>query len=191
MQRFSLIDSQGALVRQEEFVGQPPVLAQGKGLRWVLDEPPAYDPETQYPPRPVVPVTGAAVEYVVEAIPLKDKQAEVISAINATRDRKETEGFDYLGKRFQSDERSAARIANAALTASTSIATGQPFSVDWAAADNTTVTLDAGGMLAMQAALTQRAAILHYYGRSLKARVEAAAALAELAGIDIEAGWPA
>jgi hypothetical protein len=187
----ALIDSTGTIIRRQSFDGSAPQLAPEKGVRWVADDMPTWDSATQRPPRAVEPVTGDAVEYVVEAIPLKDKQAEVISAINATRDRKETEGFDYLGKRFQSDERSAARIANAALTASTSIATGQPFSVDWAAADNTTVTLDAGGMLAMQAALTQRAAILHYYGRSLKARVEAAAALAELAGIDIEAGWPA
>jgi hypothetical protein len=126
----------------------------------------------------------------IEARELESARADMLAAINAERDRQETLGFTYLNKRFQSDERSAARIANAALTATTALATGQAFSVVWAAADNTAVTLDAAGMLAMQAGLTGRAADLHYYSRSLKEQALAATTIEELAAIDIEAGWP-
>lgn len=116
--------------------------------------------------------------------PIKDVLRE---AINARRDELETSGFYYQDKLFQSDERSAARIANAALTASL---LGGAFLVEWAAADNSTVQLDAAGMLSLQAAMTQHAAALHYRARTLKASVEAAATDSELAAIDINAGWP-
>lgn len=151
---------------------------------------PAYDSATQRLSGPTYSFTGTEVQrvYTVDDIPLADLKAVLIDRINTQRDTLETQGFDYSGKRFQSDERSAARIANAALTAQT---VGATFTVDWAAEDNTTLTLDAAGMLGMQAALTQRAATLHYYGRTLKAQVDASTTASELAAIDVTAGWPA
>jgi hypothetical protein len=165
--------------------------------------PPGWAPLRDEPP-PTVRITEVAVRdmpalvdgvwrhgWRIEPRNLDAARADVLAAINAARDRKEAEGFGFLGKWLQSDERSAARIANAALTASTSLATGQSFSVSWAAGDNTTIMLDAAGMLAMQAALTQRAASLHYYSRGLKDQVQAAATIDELTAVDIDTGWPA
>lgn len=117
-------------------------------------------------------------------------QEDLCAAINTLRDEKEAEGFTYNGTRFQSDPRSADRIANAALAATSALATSTAFSVSWSAEDNTVIALDAMGMLAMQGALTQHAAALHYYARSLKDQVRAQTTVAQLEAIDINAGWP-
>lgn len=113
-----------------------------------------------------------------------------IAAINAKRDVLETQGFAYSGLWFQSDERSTQRIANAAVTASTSLMASQAFSVDWMAADNTPLTLDAMGMLSLQAALTTHAAALHGYARVLKGQASSATSIEELDAVLVDSGWP-
>lgn len=137
--------------------------------------------------------------YTVEVQPLTQveldakltaRKAAKCAEVNALRDAKEVAGFTYQGKVFQSDERSAQRIANAALTASTALATGQPFSVTWLSEDDTPFVLDALGMLALQAAFTQYAGALHAYGRSLKDQINAADTLEQIEAIDLGAGWP-
>lgn len=110
--------------------------------------------------------------------------------VNTLRDRKETEGFAYADKVFDSDERSVARISNAALAAQSSIGAGVPFDIEWTAKDNSSVPLDAMGMLGMQGALTLRAAQLHGYARYLKSAVEAAETQADLDVLDVESAWP-
>ena len=57
-------------------------------------------------------------------------------------------------------------------------------------ADNTIVTLDAQQVIALPAALTQRVYAVHMHARALKADVDAAASLDDLAAIDITTGWP-
>lgn len=115
---------------------------------------------------------------------------EMRRRINAERDLQEAKPFSYLGKRFDADERSVTRIMGAVQAAQAALAAGAPFSVDWVCADNTVVTLDAQQTIALPAALSQRVYAVHMHGRALKAQVEAAASLDDLAAIDITAGWP-
>lgn len=115
---------------------------------------------------------------------------EMRRRINAERDLQEVMPFIYLGKRFDADERSVSRIMGAVQAAQAALAAGAPFSVDWVCADNTIVTLDAQQMIAIPAALAQRIYAIHLHARTLKAEVEAATSLDDLAAIDVTAGWP-
>lgn len=127
------------------------------------------------------------IEVVVD---LAAEKAAKLSAINAERDRREELGFPCRGKWLDSTPRSVQRITAAALAAQAVLATGQPYSVDWTCADNSTLILDAAGVIGIPVALAQHAAALHDHARSLKAAVEAADSEAALAAIDIQAGWP-
>ncbi len=118
------------------------------------------------------------------------QRMEFISAINDERDRREELGFPYRGKLLDSTPRSVQRITAAALAAQAVLATGQPYSVDWVCADNSTLILDAAGVIGMPVALALHAAALHDHARVLKAAVADAGSEAELAAIDIQAGWP-
>lgn len=120
-----------------------------------------------------------------------DKKAQMIDQINAKRDELETQGFPHVGLRFDSDERSVARINSTALTASAALIAGAAHEFpDWIAADNTPLPVDAQGVLSLQASLTRHGGELHAHARALKARVLAAQTADDLAAIDITAGWP-
>jgi len=122
---------------------------------------------------------------------VESAQSDLISQINARRDQLETAGFPYAGLWFQSDQRSVDRLNSTALTASAALISGQSVTFpDWLSADNTPLPVDAAGMLALQAALTQHAGALHQHAKRLKAEVVAATAVADLESIDITAGWP-
>ena len=118
---------------------------------------------------------------------LDDLKARKRAAINQERDTRETHGFEFNGKLFDSDQRSTDRIQVAALAAQTSLMAGQTFSIDWTAADNTVVTLDAQGVLAMTASFAIYGATLHAVAKNLKEQVDAAETAEELEAIV----WPA
>ena len=141
-----------------------PFVAVWQARRDEIDNPPQ-------PPAPTMPELQAL------------RRAEV----KRLRDKKETEGFSYLGKVFDSDERSVQRITSAALTAQV---VGAGFSIDWTAADNSVVTLNQAAMLGMPAALAARAGALHGYAKALKQQIENAV-YAELEVMDVSQGWPA
>lgn len=119
---------------------------------------------------------------------LAEAKAAKAAAVKRKRDLFETQGFTYLGKLFDSDERSVLRITQAALTAQV---VGASFSINWTAADNSVVTLNQAAMLGMPAALAMRANALHQYAAGLKAQIAAAADATALSGINLAAGWPA
>lgn len=122
--------------------------------------------------------------------PTLPTREELYKLVNALRDQKETEGFVFGGKLFESDERSVARISNAALTAQSMLAAGQPFSIEWTAADNTTLMLVDSDMLAFQGTLTLRASRLHAHARALKDRIANATTEEEANEVYIYSGWP-
>lgn len=115
------------------------------------------------------------------------KRAAVIERINAERNRREQTSFPYLGRPIDSDPVSVQRITVAQATAQMAIAAGVPYSVDWACADNSILTLDAMGVLGMMQALGSYGLALHMYSRSLKAAVLAST---DPESIDILTGWP-
>lgn len=112
-------------------------------------------------------------------------KAQKRAEINARRDAKEAEGFYYNGVLFDSDQRSANRISFAALAAQAALAAGQEFNVDWTAADNSVVPLDAAGVIGLAVALAQYGAINFYTAKALKAQVEAAATPEEVATVPL------
>ena len=120
-------------------------------------------------------------------VPLADQKTARIAIVKRLRDLKETQGFSYLGKVIDSDERSVQRITGAALAAQV---IGAGFAIDWTCADNSTLALDQSAMLGMPAALALRANALHTHARSLKATIDAATDEVALAAVDIENGWP-
>jgi hypothetical protein len=136
-----------------------------------------------------VAVESLTTEEVTSA--LATEKTKRCAEVNALRDGKEVSGFMYQGKLFQSDERSAQRIVNAAMTASSLMMVSQPFSVTWLSDDDTEFNLDGAGMLALQGAFTQFAGSLHFYGRLLKDQINAATTTAAVNAIDISTGWPA
>lgn len=82
MTSYALVNSLGAIVRRENFsLGQQPILAPAKGLRWVLDIPPAFNPETQIVTAtvPVAP-DAAEITYTVSTSPA---HIEAVSRANA------------------------------------------------------------------------------------------------------------
>jgi len=106
--------------------------------------------------------------------------------INTLRDQKETEGFEFNGVMFDSDERSASRILVAATAATASILANQPFALTWRAKDNSLVELDAMGLLAMNGALAVHGNGLHDVANALKLEIDAAYSKAELDAVS----WP-
>lgn len=156
----------------------------------VLNE--SFDPRTASRNPPVVGFDGERVTLDYQIIPktLDQVKSETGAKINTLRDQKETEGFQYMGHKFQSDERSAARIFGAVQSAQAAMSAGVPFAIEWAAADNTIVPLDAAQTIGMSAAMATQANALHQYGRTLKDQVNAAATVVDVIGIDIETGWP-
>ena len=121
----------------------------------------------------------------------KDAKDVKLHSVNSLRDQKEAAGFPYLGKIFDSDERSAARIFGAVQAAQAALSVGQPFVIDWTVQDNTAVTLDGAATIGMSVAMAQHAGALHTHARSLKDQIAAVSTQTALDGIDIGAGWPA
>ena len=105
----------------------------------------------------------------------------------ARRSKAETSGFLYNGILFDSDRDSIMRINNAATSALFAIATGTPWSVVWKSAGTEEVTLDANGMLALQAALTAHGQSCHTNSNSLKESIDTAQ---DPTSVDLESGWP-
>jgi hypothetical protein len=117
---------------------------------------------------------------------LEELKAIKRAAINNERDIRETQGFTFMGKTFDSDQRSTDRIQMAALAAQSSILSGQQFNINWTTADNSIITLDAPLMLGLAAAFATYGATLHEIAKQLKAQVDAASSAAELEMI----AWP-
>ena len=143
--------------------------AQGKIIDWSGDQPVAVDP----PP-----------------LTMPERRQQRLAAINAERDRREEAGFPYQGKVLDSNPRSVQRITTVVLAAQAALAAGQPFSQEWTCADNSTLVLDAAGVIGMPVALALHAATIHGHARALKAATVAAIDSDELDAIDILAGWP-
>jgi len=125
-------------------------------------------------PRPSSYHHWQAGEWLLDAAAqLRDDKAAASLAITAERDRLEAAGFPYRGKVFDSDPRSVQRITSAALAAQSAKAGAQPLEIEWAAADNSLVLLDADGLLGMPVALASYAAALHATARERKTAIDA------------------
>ncbi len=179
---YALIDTSGNIVRKEEFDGEAPALAAAKGLRWVPDTPPAYDPATQITPTPVLPVTGGAVQYSVTPIPLETVRATRLAALATHRYERETGGISVNGASIRTDRESQAALAAKRL--------GRLATTDWKA-EYGWITLDQAALEAVQQAVTEYVEACFARERALCEAIAAAADVAALIAIDITTGWPA
>ncbi|MDC8756269.1 DUF4376 domain-containing protein [Janthinobacterium fluminis] len=107
--------------------------------------------------------------------------------IKARRDRVEAGGFDCAGGRYDSDQRSAQRIAVAAQSALAQRAAALPYTVAWILADNSVRQLDGAGMIAVADALAEHVDAAFSTARALRDQVDAAATIEQVGAVQ----WPA
>jgi hypothetical protein len=120
--------------------------------------------------------------------PLQAAQDEKWTEMRTERDNRETGGFPHAGKVFDSDPVSVQRISGAAQAAQLALATSAPFAITWVCQDNSTIDLDAAGMVGVMVALVEYAGALHATARTLRTAIyDAAATLESVAAV----AWPA
>ncbi len=133
----------------------------------------ATHPESQIVPsgaygdakRVIVPDDVVAVE-AEDQLPTLPSDLASLSAIasatiSAWKRRQQDGGFSHAGKMWDSDDRSRLMLSGAVQMAQIAMAQGQPFSISWVAADNSAMTLDAAGIVALGVAAGQHVAAVH------------------------------
>lgn len=124
---------------------------------------------------------------VVSAVPgddLENARARKWTEIKTERDALESGGFDLAGVgRFDSDTESRARIVGAAMAAKIARDAGQAYAIRWTLADNTTVELDADGVIDVGFALLAHTDGIHQRSRAMYALIHAAQSAEQVAGI--------
>jgi hypothetical protein len=115
---------------------------------------------------------------------------EMREALRRRRDRAEFSGCDTPLGRMDTDADSQRKVNGSVTMALIAQAAGQPFAIDWTMADNSSVTHDAAAMIAAGVAVGLHVSACHANGVALKAAIDAATDVVELAAVDIEEGWP-
>lgn len=104
--------------------------------------------------------------------------------VNAIRDRLEAGGFEYRGVVIDSDSRSVERINTAAMSALIAKSSGEAYSIEWKTSSNKRLTLDAAGMLGLQAALQAWGRRLWEESERKKLAIMSASSVEEIAAIE-------
>ena len=119
----------------------------------------------------------AGATYVADAAvdDIETARARKWAEIKSARDAQECGGFDMPGiGRFDSDADSRARIVGAVTAAKIAQDAGQPYSITWTLADNSTADLDAAGIIAVGFALLAHIDAIHQRSRALREQIDAA-----------------
>jgi hypothetical protein len=119
----------------------------------------------------------------VDPRPLAELAAEAWKAIKAKRDAVEMSPFAYQGHEYDGDADTQRRIAIYAEAGRAAVAAGLPFSIDFAAADDTLVTLTADDFAEMLATKAAQINAAFVEARRLRAKIKAATSAADLAKI--------
>lgn len=126
--------------------------------------------------------------------PIQDAAQEKRAEINALRASAINGGADYQGNRYDTDAVSRANITGAATMALVAANAGQPFSITWTLADNTTTELDGAGVMGLATAVGAHIDNCHQIGRThkdaLSELVSQGATAEEIKALDVTAGWP-
>lgn len=139
------------------------------------------------PPRPEGPAAFDADSRTwIDPRPLQQIKDDKWEEIKAARDAAEYGGFVCNDKRYDSDSISQQRIIGSVSMAMLAAQGAQPFSIDWTLADNSVVTLDGAGMIAVGEALGVHVATQHATARTLRTQIELALERGEVA----EIVWP-
>lgn len=140
--------------------------------------------EVDVPPEEEAAILAEQAAY--EAGALDRAKSGKRAEINAARDAEESAGFDYLGKRFDSNAQAIKRLYGAAMAAQAAIASGAVATdsfVDWTCADGTVLTMTYAQAAGVIEAMAVVGNALHMKARDLKAQVEAAATVEEVNAI--------
>lgn len=114
---------------------------------------------------------------------LEQVKADRREQMNSKRDNLEQSGFPYLNKIIDSNPVSVQRITVAVQAAQAALGAGQPFAIVWTTQDNSTLELDAVGMMGMPVALAMFANSLHETARAKKDLIDAATTIAEVEAV--------
>lgn len=157
-------------------------------LRPVVESPrPAADAEF-YSITQTVAIFDDRVEagWMVTPVDLAAAKAIQRRRINAARDAAEDAGFDYLGKRFDSNAQSIKRLYGAAMAAQSALSAGAipgDHFVDWTCADGSVKPLTYAEAAGLVVAMAPIGAALHAKAKALKAQVEAATTVEQVGAI--------
>lgn len=119
-------------------------------------------------------------------------QAKVLArqAVLAARDRAEFGGCETAFGRVDTKAESQRKAGGAVQMAMIAQAASAPFTIGWTMADNTTIALDADGMIDVGLAIGQHVNACHGHGLGLKDLIDAAETVEDIAAINIKTGWP-
>lgn len=172
--KYTFVAKDGQIGSTLDFDQLPPVLDPSKGT-WVVDIEPDHD-HTLYACERVEPVSpdSTAIQYQLVPVSIDFAVDVAIGRVNDQRTRDINAGFMFRGKLIDSDSRSVQNIHTAAVAAQAAGVLGVPFAVTWTCADNTTLDLDAGGVLEMVVALGRHVADTHIGARVRKDDIRAA-----------------
>ncbi len=138
-----------------------------------------------FEPRPDSPSTWHVFDPVAFAWVLPNNYLD--EAKDAAKDRinrewkaAEQRPFPAYGKTFDADDKAIQRILGAAQAAAVAKQLGQPMSIEWTCADNSTLIMDADMLVAIPVILAQAADALHQRARALKAQIAAATTLEQI-----------
>lgn len=154
------------------------------------------DPPTPGPGQTVV--QGQPEEYashkwretwLVQDIPISDLKAQKKAELADVRFRHETGGITVAGAQVRTDRDSQAMITGA--LAFVQINPGPGSWIDWKGADGAWVQLDAAAVTSIAKAVAAHVQACFSAERSLAELIAAAETVEEVAGINLETGWPA
>lgn len=146
------------------------------------------NPRTPLPAKPAAPSPWHVWDkdqwaWVETPEAVTNARAAARERINVARNAAEREPFAAFGKTFDADDKAIQRILGAAQAAVVAKQLGQPLSIEWTCADNTTLAMDADMLVEIPVILAQAADTLHQRARSLKAQIDAATSLAEIEAV--------
>lgn len=124
------------------------------------------------------------------ALTLEGNRLVIWEAVRNQRNAATDAGAPTPFGAVDSDEAARSNVSGAALGALIAKSAGAPYAVTWTMLDNTTVTLDADGMIGLGLAVLTHVNACHERAREFRAQIEATANMAELLAIDVTAGWP-
>lgn len=179
-----------AIIEYRDYPSPPECkLVAGKPmLRPVSHAPrPSVDPEL-YSVKPSRTIFDDRVEAGWTVTPVSLDVAKSIQRrrINDARDAEEDAGFDYLGKRFDSNAQAIKRLYGAALAAQSALSAGAipgDHFVDWTCADGSVKPLTYAEAAGLVVAMAPIGAALHGKAKALKAQIDAAASVAEVEAV--------
>lgn len=124
-------------------------------------------------------------------VSLARAKAAAWAAVKAKRAAVQIGGCATTLGPVQTDLESRGLINGAVTMAMLALSAGAPFEMAFTLADNSTVAIDAAGMIALGQAVGAFIATAHARSVALRALIDAAGDIAAIEAIDIETGWPA